>query len=175
MAKAAVPHMKPGSAIVITGSVTGIKGNKNLLDYSATKVEFMPSPARSRRISSIAAFASTQLRPARYGPPSTGGQNLAHRRAAQQRLAALVGKQRFDIARGQSARIISTPSASSSSLRPRMISRSLERNGTARITDLRRGVFDPPPVPSCLRHGNTVCRRVGVHLQFSTLARHWMN
>jgi hypothetical protein len=31
--------------------------------------------------------------------------DLAHRRAAQQRLAALVGKQRFDIARGQSARI----------------------------------------------------------------------
>ncbi|HVT56212.1 MAG TPA: SDR family oxidoreductase [Xanthobacteraceae bacterium] len=37
MAKAAVPHMKNGSAIVMTGSVTGIKGNKNLLDYSMTK------------------------------------------------------------------------------------------------------------------------------------------
>ena len=37
MAKAAVPHMKPGSAIVMTGSVTGIAGNKNLLDYSMTK------------------------------------------------------------------------------------------------------------------------------------------
>jgi NAD(P)-dependent dehydrogenase (short-subunit alcohol dehydrogenase family) len=37
MAKAAVPHMKPGSAIVMTGSVTGIMGNKNLLDYSMTK------------------------------------------------------------------------------------------------------------------------------------------
>jgi NAD(P)-dependent dehydrogenase (short-subunit alcohol dehydrogenase family) len=37
MAKAAVPHMKPGSAIVMTGSVTGITGNKNLLDYSMTK------------------------------------------------------------------------------------------------------------------------------------------
>jgi hypothetical protein len=30
MAKAAVPHMKPGSAIVMTGSVTGLLGNKNL-------------------------------------------------------------------------------------------------------------------------------------------------
>jgi NAD(P)-dependent dehydrogenase (short-subunit alcohol dehydrogenase family) len=37
MAKAAVPHLKPGSAIVMTGSVTGLLGNKNLLDYSMTK------------------------------------------------------------------------------------------------------------------------------------------
>jgi NAD(P)-dependent dehydrogenase (short-subunit alcohol dehydrogenase family) len=37
MAKAAVPHMEPGSAIVMTGSVTGIEGNKHLLDYSMTK------------------------------------------------------------------------------------------------------------------------------------------
>ncbi len=37
MAKACVPHMKPGSAIVMTGSVTGIEGNKHLLDYSMTK------------------------------------------------------------------------------------------------------------------------------------------
>ncbi len=37
MAKAAVPHMKNGSAIVNTGSVTGILGNKDLLDYSLTK------------------------------------------------------------------------------------------------------------------------------------------
>ncbi len=37
MAKAAVPHMRSGSAIVMTGSVTGIDGSKNLLDYSMTK------------------------------------------------------------------------------------------------------------------------------------------
>jgi NAD(P)-dependent dehydrogenase (short-subunit alcohol dehydrogenase family) len=37
MAKAAVPHMKSGSAIIMTGSVTGIEGNKHLLDYSMTK------------------------------------------------------------------------------------------------------------------------------------------
>jgi NAD(P)-dependent dehydrogenase (short-subunit alcohol dehydrogenase family) len=37
MAKAAVPHMKSGGAIVMTGSVTGLLGNKALLDYSMTK------------------------------------------------------------------------------------------------------------------------------------------
>ena len=37
MAKAAVPHMKEGDAIVMTGSVTALAGNKHLLDYSLTK------------------------------------------------------------------------------------------------------------------------------------------
>jgi NAD(P)-dependent dehydrogenase (short-subunit alcohol dehydrogenase family) len=37
MAQAAVKHMKPGSAIVMSGSVTGLMGNKDLLDYSTTK------------------------------------------------------------------------------------------------------------------------------------------
>jgi len=37
MAKAALPHLKRGSAIINTGSVTGLQGNKDLLDYSTTK------------------------------------------------------------------------------------------------------------------------------------------
>jgi hypothetical protein len=37
MAQAAVPHMTRGAAIVNTGSVTGLLGNKDLLDYSMTK------------------------------------------------------------------------------------------------------------------------------------------
>jgi NAD(P)-dependent dehydrogenase (short-subunit alcohol dehydrogenase family) len=37
MAKAAVPRMKPGSSIIMTGSVTGLLGNKDLIDYSMTK------------------------------------------------------------------------------------------------------------------------------------------
>jgi NAD(P)-dependent dehydrogenase (short-subunit alcohol dehydrogenase family) len=37
MAKAAIPVMEYGSAIINTGSVTGLMGNKNLLDYSLTK------------------------------------------------------------------------------------------------------------------------------------------
>ncbi|WP_020673107.1 SDR family oxidoreductase [Amycolatopsis nigrescens] len=35
--KAALPHLGPGSAIVNTGSVNGLRGNKSLIDYSATK------------------------------------------------------------------------------------------------------------------------------------------
>jgi NAD(P)-dependent dehydrogenase (short-subunit alcohol dehydrogenase family) len=37
MAKAAVPQMANGGSIVMTGSVTGLLGNKDLLDYSMTK------------------------------------------------------------------------------------------------------------------------------------------
>ena len=37
MAKAAVPHLRRGGAIVMTGSVTAIDGSKALLDYSMTK------------------------------------------------------------------------------------------------------------------------------------------
>ena len=37
MAQEAVKHMKPGSAIVNNGSVTGIDGSKGLVDYSMTK------------------------------------------------------------------------------------------------------------------------------------------
>jgi len=37
MAQLCVPHMDNGSAIVNTGSVTGLMGNKALLDYSTTK------------------------------------------------------------------------------------------------------------------------------------------
>jgi NAD(P)-dependent dehydrogenase (short-subunit alcohol dehydrogenase family) len=37
MAKHALPHLEPGSAIINTGSVTGLDGSKTLLDYSATK------------------------------------------------------------------------------------------------------------------------------------------
>ena len=37
MAKASLPYMKKGSAIINTGSVTGLEGSKELLDYSATK------------------------------------------------------------------------------------------------------------------------------------------
>jgi NAD(P)-dependent dehydrogenase (short-subunit alcohol dehydrogenase family) len=37
MARAAVPHMKRGASIVNTGSVTGLRGSAQLLDYSTTK------------------------------------------------------------------------------------------------------------------------------------------
>ncbi len=37
MVKAALPHLAKGSAIINTGSITGLEGSKHLLDYSATK------------------------------------------------------------------------------------------------------------------------------------------
>jgi NAD(P)-dependent dehydrogenase (short-subunit alcohol dehydrogenase family) len=37
MARAAVARMEPGSAIVNTGSITGLQGSGQLLDYSSTK------------------------------------------------------------------------------------------------------------------------------------------
>ena len=37
MAKFALPHMKAGAAIINTGSITGLEGNKSLLDYASTK------------------------------------------------------------------------------------------------------------------------------------------
>lgn len=37
MLKAALPHLKKGAAIINTGSITGLEGSKELIDYSATK------------------------------------------------------------------------------------------------------------------------------------------
>jgi NAD(P)-dependent dehydrogenase (short-subunit alcohol dehydrogenase family) len=37
MARAAIPHLKQGSSIINTGSVVGLHGSGQLLDYSATK------------------------------------------------------------------------------------------------------------------------------------------
>lgn len=37
MAQEALPHMKPGASIINTGSITGIDGSKELVDYSLTK------------------------------------------------------------------------------------------------------------------------------------------
>jgi NAD(P)-dependent dehydrogenase (short-subunit alcohol dehydrogenase family) len=51
MARAAVPKMTSGGAIVMNGSVTGLLGGSHLLDYSMTKGGFTPSHARWQAIS----------------------------------------------------------------------------------------------------------------------------
>ncbi|PXW31899.1 UNVERIFIED_CONTAM: NAD(P)-dependent dehydrogenase (short-subunit alcohol dehydrogenase family) [Williamsia faeni] len=35
--RAALKHLRPGSSIINTGSINGLRGNKSLIDYSATK------------------------------------------------------------------------------------------------------------------------------------------
>jgi len=87
MAKAAVPHLPQGGAIVMTGSVTGLLGNKDLLDYSMTKGgihAFTRSLAthlvdRGIRVNAVA--------PARCGRRSTPRQTARSGRQVRQRNA----------------------------------------------------------------------------------------
>ena len=69
MARAGVPHMENGGAIVMTGSVTGLLGSKDLLDYSMTKGGIHAFTRSLATTSSIAASASMRWLPARYEFP----------------------------------------------------------------------------------------------------------
>lgn len=94
MAKAALPHLQAGSAIINTTSVTAYKGNPQLLDYSATKgaiVAFTRSLAlalvdKGVRVNGVAPGPIwTPLIPATFPPEKVEsfGANVPMQRAGQ--------------------------------------------------------------------------------------------
>jgi len=94
LTQAAVPHMKSGSSIINTTSVTAYKGKKDLLDYSTTKggiVSFTRALAQQLvskgiRVNAVAPGPIwTPLIPATFGEDaaSSFGQEVPMKRAGQ--------------------------------------------------------------------------------------------
>ena len=88
MARAAVAAMKNGGSIIMTGSVTGMLGNKDLLDYSMTKGA-IHAFARSLATQSCRPGHSGQCRRTRSGldPAQSGRQACEARCKIRQRRA----------------------------------------------------------------------------------------
>lgn len=91
---AALPHLKEGSCVINSGSVNGLRGNKTLIDYSATKgaiIAWTRSMAqaltdRKIRVNCVAPGPVwTPLIPATFPPERVGsfGEQAPMERAAQ--------------------------------------------------------------------------------------------
>lgn len=65
MAKAALPHLKEGAAIINTASVTAYEGNRQLLDYSATKGAIV---SFTRSLSQVLAAKNIRVNAVAPGP-----------------------------------------------------------------------------------------------------------
>ncbi|HZR11622.1 MAG TPA: SDR family oxidoreductase [Acidimicrobiia bacterium] len=92
--KAALPHLPDGGSIVNTSSINGLRGNKSLIDYAATKgaiLAFTYSMAQSLverriRVNCVAPGPVwTPLIPSTFGPDKTSqfGNQVPMQRAAQ--------------------------------------------------------------------------------------------
>lgn len=102
--RAALPHMPDGGAIINTASINGLRGNKTLIDYSATKgavLAFTYSLAQSLqdrgiRVNSVAPGPVwTPLIPSAMGEEKVGqfravGADAARRSAGRDRAVVRV-------------------------------------------------------------------------------------
>jgi NADP-dependent 3-hydroxy acid dehydrogenase YdfG len=92
MTQSVLPHMREGSAIVNTTSVTAYRGSRQLLDYSSTKGAIVAFTRALGSRSSSARSGSTVWRRARSGPLSSPPLSMRRRLGASARTCRWAGR-----------------------------------------------------------------------------------